>query len=119
MSISRRKLSDISYLLPSMCVCVCVCVCVSLDTLYQYTLALDVTYLTESVTTIPDGEQVPCTMFFFKPLSYNIAPSVIPKSRVKAYCEGGAWVEPDTTSKHLVLTLFHIKEKIACWVSIP
>ena len=40
--------------------------------------------------------------------------SLLPESWVKAYWEGGAWVEPDTTSKLLALPHFHIKgEKIS------
>ena len=38
--------------------------------------------------------------------------SVLHKSRVKAYWEGGARVKPDTTSKFHALPYFHIKGKI-------
>ena len=48
--------------------------------------------------------------------------SVLTNSRVKTYWEGGAWMEPYTTSKLLALSHFHIKEKSvlkAYWANIP
>ena len=46
---------------------------------------------------------------------YNIVDniSVLPKTRVNVYWEGGVRVEPDTTSKLLALPCFLSKKKIS------
>ena len=45
--------------------------------------------------------------------------SVLPKSRVEGYWEGGAWMEPDTTSKLLVLPISTSKKNQEYWDKYP